>query len=572
MSQLTLLEDTTPKQLVLSKYQNRIKDHVATIDERVVKNFAVSAAAGSGKSFTITQLILMLYEMYKGKVSILSLQFNAHIRDQMKAKMGQMNGVDIHTLSGAGLMVCKENNFKMKNNRPAWTKYGSLLVGEYLKDNKGRIMAAAKEVGLPSADKWDKINNKAYSQLTDILNMACNTLTDLTDPAACDRMCQLYSKEAFHPIIFEGANEIINKGMAVMGQGMIAFLDMLYGPIFHDMEFPKYDYILCDEFQDFNACQLELISRFCHEGTVIGGFGDEDQSIMMFTGAMNDSVFQFKKKFGCRTMPLSICYRCPSKVLDLARIVVPKIENRPNCPEGIVEIIQTKEKIAAQVGAGDYIICRLTAPLVEMCIKIIQLRKPAKVKGKEVGDRIIKMYDEVIEFQDCFSCEEFLAALKMWRDAEQLRLINKKSSAEKLTAMNDTADCLRVVGEYLSEEGRQARRPIHHSDVKKEISRLFAKDDDVNDNMTILCTVHKAKGLEADNVYILHLEKMPFTHPGKPQSPEEFQQERHILYVALTRPKKALYLHGEEILTMEDAIAHINKCRHIDKSAEESPF
>jgi len=50
-------------------------------------------------------------------------------------------------------------------------------------------------------------------------------------------------------------------------------------------------------------------------------------------------------------------------------------------------------------------------------------------------------------------------------------------------------------------------------------------------------TVHKAKGLEADRVFILHPEMMP--HP-KASKPWEQQQERNIKYVSETRSKEYL--------------------------------
>ena len=156
---------------------------------------------------------------------------------------------------------------------------------------------------------------------------------------------------------------------------------MNYAPIYADMDFPKYDWIFCDEAQDFSAMNLEMISRHRHENTIMFGFGDYNQSIMAFAGALSDSFHQFITKFECRTLPLSVCYRCPSKVLDLARILVPSIRDRPDCPEGIVEVIELKETMAERALAGDYFLCRMTAPLVQMCISLIKIRKPAVVKG-----------------------------------------------------------------------------------------------------------------------------------------------------------------------------------------------
>jgi DNA helicase-2/ATP-dependent DNA helicase PcrA len=403
--------------------------------------------------------------------------------------------------------------------------------------------------------------------------MTMNTLTDPKDNAAMAEMVQIYGKDCLGPILFQLADMVIQAAMEACKESVIAFPDMLYGPLYHECEFPKYDIILCDEFQDFNAAQLELIDRFRHKDTIVGGFGDHKQSIMMFTGAMSDSVERFTEKFNCRTMPLSVCYRCPTKVLDLARIIVPWIKDRDNCPEGIVEVIETKEGIATQAQAGDYILCRLTAPLVSMCLECIKLRKPAKVKGKEIGVRIVKMYEEVLEtcLVPPFTCEDYMGELKTFHEAELARLMAKKASSYRVDLFTDTSACLKVIAEYISVESRNTHARNHHSQIKAEIDKLFGKDEDMNENPNkyiTLSTVHKAKGLEADNVFILEIDKMPFTPKNKPQSTEARQQESNILYVALTRPKEALYVHGENIRTHEDLVNHVKKCEYIEPIVE----
>ena len=71
--------------------------------------------------------------------------------------------------------------------------------------------------------------------------------------------------------------------------------------------------------------------------------------------------------------------------------------------------------------------------------------------------------------------------------------------------------------------------------IVNEIKRVFDNNDK---GEIMLSTVHKAKGLEADNVYILATERMP--HP-KATNPKE---ERNICYVAITRAKKTLLYVG----------------------------
>jgi superfamily I DNA/RNA helicase len=68
----------------------------------------------------------------------------------------------------------------------------------------------------------------------------------------------------------------------------------------------------------------------------------------------------------------------------------------------------------------------------------------------------------------------------------------------------------------------------------KWINKFF--DEDVNGCVT-LSTVHKAKGLEAENVFILDVSKMP--HPMAKTESQKIQ-ELNLKYVALTRSKSYL--------------------------------
>ncbi len=548
-----------------SPHQRRIFGHMMDVGDRSRKCLAVSASAGSGKSFTIRALIKMLIQaMKEGKLPkgrIGSFQFNKHIKDEMIAKIGQHPNLTVTTVSAAGLGILKYNKVFIKEGRIKFNKYYE-LANQLVRDNLSYLSTDLDEA---EKSKGEVLVKKLVTQLTEIVAMTQNTLTTPGDVDAGLEMVEMYSLECCTTRLFRVAQEVIEIGLDMLNQGMVAYADMIYGPIAKDMDFITYDWIFCDEAQDFSASQLELINRHRHENTIMFGFGDFNQSIMAFAGALSDSFHQFTTKFDCRTLPLSVCYRCPSKVLDLARILVPSIRNRPDCPEGIVDVIALKETMAIMAQPGDYFICRLTAPLVKMCIDLIKLRKSAVVKGREIGDKLKDLYNKILEYAESgellgkkpFDCAEFISVIKQYREAELIRMVKKKSSQFKVDSFNDQMDCLHIIAEYLSNESILKNSRDHHSSILQEIDKLFPKDAEVSKWSIILCTVHKAKGLEADNIFIIEFNKMPHSMKGKVQSTEQRQQEINIMYVALTRPKKALYLQGDGFETMDQVIAHL---------------
>ena len=79
--------------------------------------------------------------------------------------------------------------------------------------------------------------------------------------------------------------------------------------------------------------------------------------------------------------------------------------------------------------------------------------------------------------------------------------------------------------------GEQCANPF---DIVKMIDRIFSDNVDG----TIFSSVHRAKGLEAETVYIIRPDQLPLVR--KDQQEWEIQQELNLKYVALTRSKNRL--------------------------------
>ena len=61
-------------------------------------------------------------------------------------------------------------------------------------------------------------------------------------------------------------------------------------------------------------------------------------------------------------------------------------------------------------------------------------------------------------------------------------------------------------------------------------------------DVVTLMTIHSAKGLEFDHVFLIGLEEGLFPHNNSMDSPDEIEEERRLCYVAVTRAKKTLTL------------------------------
>ena len=157
--------------------------------------------------------------------------------------------------------------------------------------------------------------------------------------------------------------------------------------------FKPYEFVLVDECQDLNATQLELVKMLAGRSGRILAVGDPRQAIMGFAGADNRSYQKIVDRLGAAELPLSICYRCPTSHLELVSANFPQIpiEAPIDAEEGKIEQIAESDLWSEKPCAlkiGDMVLCRKTAPLVNLCIKLISRGIAATVKGKAIGEQL----------------------------------------------------------------------------------------------------------------------------------------------------------------------------------------
>lgn len=477
----------------------------------------VEAAAGSGKTSTLVELARRL-SAKNPSANIIFLAFNKHIADELSTRLAGTNASarTIHSVGNSAVTgsVGRTTIDARKYNTLAqeWVEKNILRFPE-----DERKDAAAEVPGV----------------LVKLVNFARLTLVDAKDFAALDAMCLHFDIEVAYPSLLFGAlPTILEQGKdAARNKKIIDFTDMIWLPVALNLNLQKFDFILCDESQDLSACQLELVMKMCKPDSRVVFVGDRNQSILGFAGADNLSVNKIISRTNATTLPLSICYRCPASHIRLAQMVVPSIEARPNAPEGEVIFADKEGDLQKMVQAGDLIICRLTAPLIKECIKLIKDKVSARVRGRDIGKDLVSLLKKVGKMQG-FSYDKVVAFLESYRAQQEDFLRQKKADESMIESLNDRVSCLQVCAESFLDA-----KSI--SQLSAEIEALF----DDNRPAVWLSTIHRAKGLEADRVFILKPEKLPLR--WKNQQAWSYEQEKNLLYVALTRAKKTLVFLGD---------------------------
>lgn len=494
----------------LSNYQTKILDWVVNGNGNAI----VDAVAGSGKTFTLKAISLYLR-------NALFLAFNKHIADELSKKLV---GVNVSTIHSLGLRALK---YKYGNNLEVNGRKYTLKLKEMTND-------------LPSTDPI-KVSFNAIRKIVDLMRL---TLTPLTEQGI-DDICFEYGIELEEDIepkqLLPVVKDLIFWGEEIGSHRVIDFTDMIYLPVRLKVPPYRYDWVLIDEAQDLNKAQRELVMMAVNRGGRMIFVGDRRQAIYGFAGASTTSMDEIAERINAAELPLSICYRCPKSHIELAKEIVPQIEWAPDAKDGVIERVKYKEA-EKNIKSGDLVLCRLTAPLIDLCFSLIGNGIGAKIKGMDIGEKLAGMAEKIAK-QRGFKSKKNQGDFQTKFD-EFAQEYLKKSIAKILKKNGDDLEDPAIKG--ATDMVSALLRIMELSDARSletltaKISSLFS-----DENASVwLSTVHRAKGLESDSVWILKEECMPLTKRIRKEW--QMEQEWNLRYVALTRSKNVLRFIEEE--------------------------
>lgn len=463
-----------------STYQKAIFDEVA----KGTGNVVVMARAGSGKTSTIVEALKFLPPDTKA----LLCAFNKRIQVELANRAPR--GVDVKTLHSIGFSAV----------RLAW---GQLILNDQkvdgiihklLPDARGPTIAAIKKlVGLAKnslASKVDQVVDLAYQ-------------------------FGIESDEYVEEDLAKYALKVMERCLEKSSE--IDFDDMIWLPVKLGMATSRYDIVFVDETQDLNACQLELAKKSCKPEGRIFAVGDDRQAIYRFRGADENAIGRMIKELNAKVLPLSICYRCGRKIIEMAKQVVPDIEVSENAYDGEIINVKTDAFLnTVMPQPKDFVLSRTNAPLMGVCLGLLRQGIPATVAGREVATALINL----IGRSKTDTIPELVAWLERWRTREIEKLHARGKNGTMELAVNDKVETIEAISDGCAMV----------SEVVKRLNDIFS---DQETNGKVVCsTVHKAKGLEAKRVFML---RETFRPGGS-------TEEDNIFYVAITRAQESLMI------------------------------
>lgn len=375
-------------------------------------------------------------------------------------------------------------------------------------------------------------------------------------------------------------NESIEDAQTV-AKGLAGFIDQVYAPVRLGLApWRTFDLVIADEVQDMSALQGTLLRSLMAENGSAVIVGDRRQSLYLFNGASSQSMTTNAEAMRCDSLPMTVCFRQSARLAaEVSRLLGRLDDDRllyadhrhPDYIEGWATGTDADvrtigmEALLGAVETGDMVLCRMGAPLVAPALSLLASGTPVVIAGgKDLPASIRRLYrdlDEGHNLGDRITAylEALLHGRKGRKGLRGMRGLVRSPAyrGDEAAARQDesyvTAEMLGDALRSLNTAHRESESSlplVATQGTNDYIGSLFDTNDDEpaqqNENVVTFSTVHRAKGLEASRVFII-TDRMGEDDEGNPKAspcfmlpwsmhtPDEAEQERNAVYVALTR-------------------------------------
>ena len=535
-----------------------------TSEQAVAVNFSggpgmVIAGPGAGKTFLIVERIRRITDEGVQPSGIAVLTFSNKAADELKERLGE-------TLRGDGLHVSTFHSLGLKFITGHPQLFG-LREGFIILNDEER------------------------------LHLLKSIFPEKNSGAALLRKISAYKQGIetdVEPAIVEAYNNCL------LNNNFIDVDDLIYLPCviaeasgeLRSVLSARFTHIVIDEFQDINLMQYRFIRLLAPgSGADIFVIGDPDQSIYGFRGADPEYIRRLKSDYPeLREFMLKKSFRCSGVILRAAGQILGRGEYLSSDKKGVKLIIS---EMTSDRSEADWIASEIERMVGGVrSFSMDSGMADGENQGRGFGDfavlcRSSFMFEclreafrnhgiayKVAGSRPFYEFEPYKSVIQQIRD--MLTGINSgKETSGGLKKLMDELPPAEMIIKLLEQKGAEFDRMRVHAafgsmwsydEFLGTIPLRTGEDDYLPDYEAVsLMTIHSAKGLEFDTVFIPGCEDdiIPFNLFGSEVS--DLSEEERVFYVALTRAKKQVYLTSALKRRYKGRILESGRSRFIDR-------
>ena len=508
----------------------------------------VLAGAGSGKTRAITHRIAFGVEtgVYAPE-KVLALSFTAKAAGEMRARLAALgvNGVACRTFHSAAL-------------RQLMFFWPDVIGGDFPKVRAGKaalLTQAAEQLKLPTATdvlrsmaaeiEWRKVRLLTPDQYAAAVHNRPLPSTLNADKAIA--LIERYEK------LKDERRELDFEDVLVSTVGLLESETWVRERVHEEFRF-----FVVDEFQDVSPVQRALLDAWRGNRSDICVVGDPNQTIYSFAGASSEHLLRFGDDFpNAITVTLDRNYRSSPEIVHVANALVPDsplelVSTVPAGPEPQLRSIGTdtdearaiSASIAANIAAGTKpediaILYRINSQSVILESALAGAGVPFRVRGSRFFEEQT-VRETMLILRGTAATNPTMTA----RDAlgmilrEHFNWVSKPPANPVERHSWNVLAAIQSLAEGLPDTATAA-------DLFADLTHRAEADVEPTVNAVTLSTIHAAKGLEWDTVYIAGVSEglLPLSFATDDAA---IAEERRLLYVAVTRARRNLTLSWAE--------------------------
>ncbi|TNH31565.1 ATP-dependent DNA helicase UvrD2 [Micromonospora orduensis] len=529
----------------------------------------ILAGAGTGKTRAITSRIA--HRALSGDISprhVLAVTFTARAAAEMR-----------HRISLLGVRGVQARTFHAAALRQVRYFAPRLLAGRAmpeLLDSKVRLVTlAAARVGL-------RTDRAAARDLAGEIEWAKSSLVEPGEyvVAAARALRDTPHEPAKVADVFTAYEQLKRSN------GVIDFEDMLRAAVWGVEEHPdvaeqvrgQYRHFVVDEYQDVNPLQQRLLDAWLGGRNDLTVVGDASQTIYSFTGATSSYLVDFPRRHRNATVVRLVRdYRSTPQVVGLANAVISQARGtearlrlelsgqRPPGPEPDLRIFTDEPAEANAVAARCRSLIDAGTPAKEIAV-LFRVNAQSEAYEKALTEAEVPYVVQGAErFFERAEVRQAMVALRSATRSIPGETPLPTAVVEALTAVGWSPDAppaggaarerwealaalVQLAEEYAATpevlpigEAASVERPVTLTDFTEELANRAAQQHVPTVDGVTLASLHSAKGLEWDAVFLVGLAEgtLPTTYA---KTVEQVEEERRLLYVGITRARQWLWL------------------------------